>query len=321
MNLSLSLPHFDYGMVFIEPWTSGVWTSFWVVAMGTLVGSACGLIGNFLLLRRMALVGDAISHSILPGLVIVFFVFRSVSTPLMFLGALAAGLVTVALIEGIHRPGRIKADAATCISFTTLFALGVTLLSLMEKNGPVHIDADCVLFGEIAFVPLEPAWVFLGHRIGPPSALRMAVVTLVLVVLLIVFYKELLITSFDETLARSMGYHMGVWHYGLMAALSIVVVSAFESVGAILAVAMLIVPAMFAAQLSQSLPRRLVLTVLHAFASALLGWHLALWLECSAAGAMVVSGAALYLLAWLITQRFPVRTEHPPATAMSSPTA
>lgn len=307
--MSALIPPFDCATVFLEPWKADAMTSFWIVAMGTLVGASCGILGNFLLLRRMALVGDAISHSILPGLVLVFLVFRSLSTPLMFLGALLAGLVTVVLIEFIHRQSRIKADAATCITFTTLFALGVILLSLAESSGSLHIDADCVLFGEIAFVPLEPPWILFGHPIGPPSVLRMAVVTLGVGALVAVFYKELVLTSFDPALARSMGYRTGLWHYALMAALSLVVVSAFEAVGAILAVAMLIIPAMFAAQLARSsLPARLGLTVLHAFASALAGWHLSIWLECSAAGAMVVCGAVFFLIAWLATlpRRHPV---------------
>ncbi len=299
--MSELIPAFDFWKVLVEPWTEGLTASVWVVLMGALVGTACGIVGNFLLLRRMALVGDAISHSILPGLVLVFLIFREVSTPLMFLGAVGAGLLTVGIIEFIHRQTRVKADSATCIAFTSLFALGVTMLSVAETSGPVHIDAECVLFGEIAFVPMEPFLSLWGFEIGPPSVVRMAGVTLTLLVLLVVFYKELVLTSFDSALARSMGLKPAVWHYGLMAALSIVVVSSFEAVGAVLAVAMLIVPAMFAAQLTWNLPLRLVLTAVHAFASALIGYHLSIWLECSAAGAMVVSGAVLFLIAWAAT--------------------
>lgn len=266
--------------------------------MGFFVTAACGLVGNYLLLRRMALVGDAISHSILPGLVLAFMIFKHNSTWVMLLGAFSAGLLTVILIEFIHKQSRVKPDAAICIAFTTLFALGVALMSSLEAQGSIHIDAECVLYGEIAFVPLEPPLVWSGWELGPPSALRMGAVLGIIILLILIFYKELLVTAFDSGLAQSFGMHAGVWHYGLMGVLAMVIVSAFESVGAILAVAMLIVPAMFAAQLSDRLPMRLVLTLLHAALSAVFGFHLSAWLQCSTAGAMVVAAAGLFIVAW-----------------------
>lgn len=175
-------------------------------------------------------------------------------------------------------------------------------MSMLESKGSFHIDADCVLYGEIAFVPLEPPAVWGGREWGPPSALRMALVLAGVGLAIIVFYKELVVTSFDPGLAKSLGIRTGAWHYGLMGALALVVVSAFESVGAILAVAMLIVPPMFAAQISDQLPVRLLLTILHAFLSALIGVHLSLWLNCSAAGAMVVAAAFLFAAVWLFSQ-------------------
>lgn len=254
-------PAFDWQRVIIQPWTEALPITIWIVLMGFFVTAACGLVGNYLLLRRMALIGDAVSHSILPGLVVAFIIFKHNSTWVMFLGAFAAGLLTVVLIDFIHKQSRIKPDAAICIAFTTLFALGVMLMSSLETKGTIHIDAECVLYGEIAFVPLEPPLVWNGWELGPPSALRMGVVLAIIVLATVTFYKELLVTSFDAGLSKSLGIKTGIWHYGLMGALAIVVVSAFESVGAILAVAMLIVPPMFAGQLSDRLPVRLGLTV------------------------------------------------------------
>lgn len=271
--------------------------------MGFLVTAACGLVGNFLLLRRMALIGDAVSHSILFGIVISFLIFRELSTSLMFLGAVFAAILTVILTEVIKRFSRVKSDAAICIVFTTLFALGVALLSLAEQGGGMHIDAECVLYGEIAFVPLEPLFIFFGVETAPPSVLRMAVVLSGVLIIISVFYKELLLTSFDINLARTLGISSAFWHYVLMLLLVLVVVSAFESVGAILAVAMLIVPGMFAAQLSDKLPIRLLLTCLHAFLSSLLGYILSVWLLCSTAGAMAVVAALLFVAVWIFTAR------------------
>jgi manganese/zinc/iron transport system permease protein len=300
-TLALLIPPFDWQRVLVEPWTESFWISFWIVLMGFLVTAACGLVGNYLLLRRMALVGDAISHSILPGLVVAFLIFRHNATWVMFLGAFVAGLLTVVLIEMIHRSSRIKPDAAICIAFTTLFAVGVALMSGLESHGSIHIDAECVLYGEIAFVPLEPPVVWGGHEIGPPSVLRMGAVFIAILVSICLFYKELLITSFDAGLSKSLGVGSMRWHYGIMSALSIAVVSAFEAVGAILAVAMLIVPPMFAAQLSHHLPTRLGLTILHAFLSALIGFFLSVWLNCTTAGAMVLAAAGLFIIAWTAT--------------------
>ncbi len=293
------IPAFDLRRVVVLPWTDDFSITVWIVLMGFFVTAACGLVGNYLLLRRMALVGDAISHSILPGLVVAFVIFKTTATWVAFGGALAAGLLTVVIIEFIHRQSRVKPDAAICIAFTTLFAFGVVLMSMLESTGSFHIDADCVLYGEIAFVPLEPPVMTFGFSLGPPSALRMALVLAAVILAIVIFYKELLVTSFDPGLAKSLGMRTATWHYGLMGALALVVVSAFESVGAILAVAMLIVPPMFAAQLSERLPLRLGLTVFHAALSALLGLHLSLWLNCSPAGAMVVAAALLFVVVWI----------------------
>jgi manganese/zinc/iron transport system permease protein len=196
-----------------------------------------------------------------------------------------------------------------------LFAAGVVLLSVAEVKGPVHLDAECVLYGEIAFVPLDPAVEVLGLVLGPTPVVRMAAVLVALLVLATVFYKELLVTSFDPALAKSLGIRVGIWHYGLMAVLSIVIVSVFEAVGAILAVAMLVVPPMFAAQLSDRLPVRFALVFLHAALSSVLGYQLSVWLNCSPAGAMVVVGALLFLLAWAVTR--PRRAAFPGWTAPS----
>jgi manganese/zinc/iron transport system permease protein len=293
------VPPFDWERIFVLPWTSDFETSFWIVLTGFLAAAACGLVGNFLLLRRMALVGDAISHSVLFGLVAAFLVARELSTPLMFAAAVGSGILTVALIEFIHRMSRVKADAAICIAFTTLFAAAIVMLGVAEIHGPVHIDPECVLFGEIAFVPLEPPVVWNGITLGPPSVLRIAGVLVSLGFVGTLFYKELVVTSFDPGLSRSLGMRTGVWHYGLMAALSVVIVSVFEAVGSILPVAMLIVPPMFAAQLSHKLPTRFFLTLLHAALGSVLGYHLSVWLNCSPAGAMVVAGAALFVVVWV----------------------
>jgi manganese/zinc/iron transport system permease protein len=282
------------------------------------------MIGNYLILRRMALVGDAISHSVLPGLAIAFLLSHSLNTLPMFIGALGAGIVTTVLIELIHKKSRVKQDSAIGITFSTLFAIGVILISFGQMEA-IHLDAECVLYGEIALVPLDlPVQTQLGPgalsvvekipllnsemflngnvlTIAPPSVIRMAVVTGITLLLILVFYKELLVTSFDSGLSSSLGINSTVVHYTLMGMLSVIIVSAFEAVGAILVIAMLILPGATASLLAHRLPPMFGITVIHAALSAGGGIHLATWLNCSPAGAMVVVGSVLFALAWMFS--------------------
>lgn len=304
--MSTLIPPFDWQSVLLAPWSTDFESSRWIFLMGFFVTAACGLVGNFLLLRRLALIGDAISHSILPGLALAFVAFKTTSIWASFTGAVVAALATVAVIEFIHRHSRVKPDAAICIAFTTFFALGVALVSMLETTGSIHIDAECVLYGEISFVPLEEPFRCFGHDLGPVSVIRMGFMLVLVIGAIVLFYKELLLTSFDAGLARSLGFRTSLWHYGLMGMLALVVVCSFEAVGAILAVAMLIVPPMFAAQLSQHLPTRLTLTVLHAALCSLVGLHLSLWLRCSTAAAMVVASAGMFVMVWLASLARPI---------------
>ena len=317
------IPAFEWQRVLVEPWTENLPTTFWIVLMGFLITAACGLIGNYLILRRMALVGDAISHSVLPGMAIAFLLADSLSTLPMFLGALGAGIVTTVLIELIHKKTRVKQDSAIGITFSTLFAIGVIIISVGLSDS-VHLDTECVLYGEIAFVPLDLVQTKLGSdalsvvekipglnsemfldgnllTLAPPSVIRMAVVAGITLLLIVLFYKELLVTSFDSGLSSSLGINSNVVHYVLMGMLSVIIVSAFEAVGAILVIAMLILPGATASLLAHRLPPMFGITVVHALLSAVGGIHLATWLDCSPAGAMVVAGSAVFALAWVFS--------------------
>jgi manganese/zinc/iron transport system permease protein len=299
MNNAGLIPRFDAHEVLVAPWTENLQMFGWIALMGFLVTLACGLIGNYLILRRMALVGDAISHSVLPGIAIAFLLAQSRERLVMFAGALAAGVATTLLIETIHRRTRVKQDAAIGIVFSTLFAIGVILITLFASQ--IDLDADCVLYGEISFVSLEPHVQFAGLSVGPESVFFMGIVTLLVIGLIVGFYKELLGSSFDPGLAASIGVRPAVMHYALMSMLSLVVVSAFQSVGAILVIAMLILPGATSYLLTQRLPRMLLLSVVHSALSSVAGMHLAIWLNCSMAAAMVVAGSVLFLLAWIFS--------------------
>lgn len=296
-----NMPAFDFYEVFVMPWSEFGDTFIWIFLMGFFVTSACGMLGSFIVWRRMALVGDAISHSVLPGIVIAFLLTQSRNTLPMFLGALAAGVLTTVMIEFIHTRSRVKTDASLGIVFTTLFAIGVLLVSIYGEN--VDLDTDCVLYGEIEYVG-EDTQIASGPLAGAPlQVVRMGAVALSVLLLMGLFYKQLLVSSFDPGLARSMGVSPAAVHHGLMILLSIAVVSAFEAVGAVLVISMLIFPATTASMLSDRMPVVMGLTALIAAVSSFFGMHLALWLDVSTAGAMSVVVSMLFGLAWFFSPR------------------
>lgn len=279
--------------IFVEPWALHARYYWPLAAMAFFVTAACGLVGNYLVLRRISLVGDAISHSVLPGIVIAFLLTGSRTGWPMFAGALVAGVATTVIIEALHARSRLKQDAAIGITFSTLFAIGVILISVYGGN--IDLDLECVLYGQMDIIMDMPP-VFAGL---PGVVLTMGGVALAVGVLILLFYKELLVSSFDPSLAASIGINPRVVHYLLMAVLSVVVVSAFTSVGAILVIAMLILPAATAYLLTDRLWAMMGLSLLHSFLSALGGVHLTVALEVPTAPASVVIGSALFLAAWI----------------------
>ena len=294
------IPPFDVHEVFVEPWTLDPMMFLWISLMGFLVTATCGYIGTFIVWRRMALVGDAISHSVLPGIVLAFLITQSRNTWPMFFGAVGAAVLTTVLIEVIHQKSRIKTDAALGIVFTTLFALGVVLVSLYGEN--VDLDTDCVLFGEIEYVAFGDMTQLGGWEV-PSTVARMGIVALLVIGATRFFYRPLLVSSFDPGLARSLGIRPEMVHHILMAALAIVVVSSFEAVGAVLVIAMLIFPSATASLLSDRMPVILALTLLIALVSSFLGMHLGYWLNASTAGSISVVIFGLFLLAWVFSPR------------------
>lgn len=294
------IPSFDWQRVVIDPWTSHMPGTLWMALMALALGIPCALLGNYLILRRMALVGDAISHSVLPGLVLAYLLFRNLGTQYMLLGAMTAGLVTTLLIEFITSRSRLKSDAATGITYTTLFALGIYLVN--RFTGRVHLDADCVLFGELEWVQLaEPSGFVLGSwGAVPVPVLVSAGIALAVGIFITAFYKELTLTSFDPGLARTLGVRTGLVHYTLMAMLSFVVVTALESVG-ILVVALLVLPGSTAQFFTRRLWKLHMLAVLLSATAVLAGIHLGMWWKCPTAAAIALCGGAQFTLAWLIS--------------------
>ncbi|GJM30531.1 MAG: manganese transport system membrane protein MntD [Cyclobacteriaceae bacterium] len=272
--------------------------AFWIILAGSLVAIPCGLLGCYLILRKMAMIGDAISHAVLPGIVIAFFVSGSREPVSMLLGAGILGILTTFLIEFFHTKARLQTDAAIGVTFTWLFALGVILISVFA--GQVDLDQDCVLYGEIAYVPID-LWITDSGRImGPRVIYIMGMVFLVVLCFILIGYKELFLTTFDPAFASATGISVALWHYLLMGAVSFTTVGAFESVGAILVVAFLIVPPATAYLLTEDFKKMMLITALLGLVISFCGYYLAVWLDGSIAGAMSVVAGLIFGVVFLL---------------------
>jgi manganese/zinc/iron transport system permease protein len=292
----------------------------WTVVTAALAAMACALPGAYLVLRRQSMMGDALSHTALLGIVVGFIAANSLRTEggeelphtAMFLGAAVTGVLAALLTEGLRRIGGVEASAALGVVFTTMFALGLLLLRTVDT---AHIDAECVLFGTVETVVLEPG-VIEGERI-PSAAWLNGGMLLVNGLLILAFYKELKVSTFDPQLATALGINATAMHYGLMAVTALTLVAAFESVGSILVIAMLIVPPATAHLLTGRLSALLLLALLAAALSAVLGHVSALVVppavfgalgfegvgSAGTAGMMAAAAGALFVLALVFAPR------------------
>jgi len=273
--------------------------AFYIIVTGAIVAITCGILGCFLMLRKMSMVGDAISHAVLPGIVIAFLISGNRDSVAMLLGAGIIGVMTTFLIEFFHRKGNLQADASIGVTFTWLFALGVILISVYA--GEVDLDQDCVLYGEIAYVPLD-LWITpSGLIIGPRILYVSAFVLFLVIAFVIIGFKELHLTTFDPAFASAIGISTVTWHYLLMGAVSLTTVASFESVGAILVVALLIAPPATAYLLTHDFKVMIFLTALIGAIVSYLGYYLAVWVDGSIAGAMSTVAGVLFVFAFLFS--------------------
>ncbi|HZJ88013.1 MAG TPA: metal ABC transporter permease, partial [Sphaerochaeta sp.] len=265
--------------------------------IATLASLACAIPGTFLLLKRMALISDAISHSILPGIVIGFLVKGSLNTPYPIIGAVFFAMVMVISSEALNRSGLVKGDTAIAIVFPPLFSIGVVLVSMLAQN--VHLDTDAVLLGELAFAPFDRMFL-LGHSV-PKSMVKMALILLFNLLIMILLFKEMKVSTFDPTLSRSLGFSPGVLHYLLMFMTSITAVGAFDSVGAILVLAFMITPTATALLLTNSLLWMLVITFGVATISSISGVLLAIAIDSGISGAITTVMGIFFFAAYLFS--------------------
>lgn len=278
----------------------------WIILAGCLCALAASLLGNFLVLRKMSMLGDAITHAVLPGLAAAFLLTGDRSSVAMFIGAVVVGVLTALFTQWIREFGKVDEGASMGVVFTSLFALG--LVMIVQAADHVDLDPGCVLYGAIELTPLDKINL-MGQEI-PRVVCLLGTVLCINGAFVGLFYKELKLSSFDPSLATTLGFRSNVIHYALMTLVAITAVASFESVGNILVVAMFIVPPAAALMLTDRLSLMILISGLIAIAAGVLGHLSAIavpnWFgfqSISTSGMMAVAAGGLFLIAMLFGPR------------------
>ncbi|MDY0324436.1 MAG: metal ABC transporter permease [Candidatus Carbobacillus sp.] len=272
----------------------------YVLLTAIIVSSASALAGSFLVVRQQSMIGDAVSHTVLLGMVLAFLLTHQLGSLSMFIGAVVIGMVTTILIQLLEHLG-IQSDAAIGMIFTSLFALGVLLISFFARD--VHMDLDHVLFGEIAYVPWDRLYIGT-YDLGPRALWTSGSVLILDILFVLLFFKPLYVASFDPSFARHIGFSPRIVHYMMMFFISLTAVVAFDAVGAILTVAMLITPGATSVLLTNRLPHTLFLSIFIGILSATIGYGFAAWLDVSISGSMAVSAGLFFALVYVFAPRY-----------------
>jgi len=280
------------------------WTIFdtWIAVTGMLCAISCAIPGSFLVLRKMSMMGDAISHAVLPGLALAFFFTGARDSFPMFIGAAVVGMLTALFTQWISRFGGVDRGAAMGIVFTTLFAIGLILI--VSAADYVDLDPGCVLYGAIELTPLD--MVSFGPFELPRAAAVNGAILIVNLGIVILLFKELRLSSFDPSLSDTLGFSSGFMHYLLMTMVAVTTVAAFESVGSIIVIAMLIVPAATALLITRRLIPMIAIACAVGAASSWVGHFMAIRIpplfgisDTTSSGTMAFAAGLLFTVAWI----------------------
>lgn len=263
-----------------------------------ITASACAIPGVFLILRKMAMMSDSISHSILFGIAAAFFIVNDINSPFLLAAAALTGMLNVFLVELLSKSKLVKEDTAIGLIFPFLFSIGVIMISRYAGN--IHLDIDAVLLGEIAFAPWDRL-VIGGIDIGPKSMITMSIILFLNILFVSVFYKELKFISFDPETAGSMGFSPTILNYSLMGLVSVTAVGAFDAVGSILVVALMIAPPASAYLLTDKLSVMIILSVVTAVISSISGYWTAHYFNVSIAGSIASVSGLVFVLVFLFS--------------------
>ena len=259
---------------------------------------ACAILSPFLVLRKLSMVSDAISHSVLLGIVIAFFIVKDVGSPFLIAGAALFGVITVFVVEFLSGTGLVKNDDAVGIVFPMFFALAVVLITKFARN--VHLDTDVVLMGEVIIAPLNRVE-FIGMSL-PKALVQMGILLLINLLSAIIFFKELKITTFDRGFAKLAGFSSVALFYVLMTLSSFTAVTAFDAVGAILVVSFLITPGAAAYLISKDLKVMIAISVGYAVINSIIGYVFSLLMNVSMSGMTAAAAGVTFLLTFLFNR-------------------
>jgi len=275
-------------------------SEFWIILTASIVAINAGLLGCFLLLRKMAMVGDAISHAVLPGIVIAYYFSGDKTSVFLLFGATLTGVLASFIIDFLSRKAKIQGDASIGITYTLLFALGMIMISTWMQ-GNVDIDMECVLYGDIALIHMDKIIVDGNLYLGP-RAFYVEIIAFVIIGLSLFFgFKGFKLLSFNSDYARSLGINTGRWHYALMTLVSLTTVVAFEVVGAVLVVGFLIIPPATAQLIATKLKVMLLLSTIFGVLAVFLGYYLAIFFNVSITGAMVMVSGLMFFIVLIIS--------------------
>lgn len=269
-----------------------------IAIVACLVSFATVLPGIFLVLRGMALMSDAISHAILPGIVIMFLIIKDLNSPLLLVGACCAGLLTVMITQLLIGTQRMKKDAAIGLVFPLFFSIGVILINRYAKD--IHLDTDMVMLGEMAFAPFNRLYVG-GIDCGPYAWWVLGITGALNALVIFLIYKELLLGTFDEITAHVLGKRPTLLFYLLMALTSLTTVAAFDTVGSIAVIALMITPVASAYMLAQSMSELISYSILLSLLASIQGYALATITNISIAGSITCLNGIFFLVALLFS--------------------
>lgn len=275
--------------------------AFLIISTASLIAISCGLLGVFMMLRKMSMTGDAISHAVLPGIVIGYFISGSQRGVEVIVGAGLLGILATLIIDFLRKKAKVQLDASIGITFTLLFAIGIILINLLAYK--VDLDQECVLYGEIAYLPIDLWITDSGFSMGPRITWLALLNLLLIGSFIFLLFKELKLTSFDEGFGMVMGIPAGAINLALMSMVSYTTVSSFDAVGAILVVALLVVPPATAFLWTKDIKSLIKLTIGIGIGISVMGYYLAFWADSSIAGMMVTVGGAVFLISAVLTSK------------------
>lgn len=271
-----------------------------ILITAVLLACSCALLGSFLIHSRQAMMADAISHAVLPGIVVAYLWSNSRGSVFALLGAAACGILITLLVNWLKAKAKMSNDSAIGLMYTSLFALGVFLITRYTQS--VDLDQECVLFGDIAYVPLD-RWYVFGTDLGPRAVYICSGLLLFISLIIKVGYKNLSLFCFNPEFAQSIGISLTFWNLYLLGAVSVTTVMSFELVGAILIIALLILPASAGFLLSRKLKTNMILAIIFSLLSCIVGYAVALHFNLNIAACIASVAACLFFISFVISLR------------------